>query len=147
MTFERILSNTEILGFVTNSSTKCTFAAYVGSGFVASAFLFAGPYMCTSFVGQAFFAGCSIAFGNGYSGLMAPLAIDIMGIDVFHVAFGTGLTVCGIGFIIGPPIAGALYDYTGSYYYTFIFAGSCYLFAQIILVLGYMSKSIRTRAT
>ena len=130
-----------ILGFLTNNSKIGTFIAYIVTGFIAAIFLFAGPYISTSFVGQVFFACFFAAFGNGYSGLMGPVAIDMFGLEIFNLTFGIGMTLCGVGFIIGPPIAGALYDYTGSYYYTFIMSGSCYVVANLLMVASPFFKS------
>lgn len=62
------------------------------------------------------FDGCFIS-------LLGPIAFDIVGPAGASQAIGCLLAICSIPLTFGPAIAGALYDYLGSYLVPFLCAG------------------------
>nr|XP_033206459.1 monocarboxylate transporter 10 isoform X1 [Bombus vancouverensis nearcticus]XP_033206461.1 monocarboxylate transporter 10 isoform X1 [Bombus vancouverensis nearcticus]XP_033206462.1 monocarboxylate transporter 10 isoform X1 [Bombus vancouverensis nearcticus]XP_033206463.1 monocarboxylate transporter 10 isoform X1 [Bombus vancouverensis nearcticus] len=62
------------------------------------------------------FDGCFIS-------LLGPIAFDICGREEATQAIGFLLGMCSIPLTVGPPIAGLLYDHTGSYDIPFFLAG------------------------
>ncbi|XP_044739190.1 monocarboxylate transporter 10 isoform X2 [Chrysoperla carnea] len=67
-------------------------------------------------LGMGLFDGCFIS-------LLGPIAFDLCGKDGATQAIGFLLGMCSIPLTIGPPVAGYLYDRTGSYQLPFILAG------------------------
>ncbi|KAL6268469.1 hypothetical protein P5V15_001602 [Pogonomyrmex californicus] len=67
-------------------------------------------------LGMGLFDGCFIS-------LLGPIAFDICGRSGATQAIGFLLGMCSIPLTIGPPIAGLLYDHTGSYKLPFLLAG------------------------
>ncbi|KAL0116713.1 hypothetical protein PUN28_009964 [Cardiocondyla obscurior] len=67
-------------------------------------------------LGMGLFDGCFIS-------LLGPIAFDICGREGATQAIGFLLGMCSIPLTIGPPIAGLLYDHTGSYDLPFLLAG------------------------
>lgn len=78
---------------------------------------------CTDFHSLAVYA---IVFGftiGAYVGLTSVILVDLLGLDKLTNAFGLLLLCQGIATLIGPPMAGTLYDLTLSYSPGFILAG------------------------
>ncbi|XP_011644781.1 monocarboxylate transporter 10 [Pogonomyrmex barbatus] len=67
-------------------------------------------------LGMGLFDGCFIS-------LLGPIAFDICGRSGATQAIGFLLGMCSIPLTVGPPIAGLLYDHTGSYKLPFLLAG------------------------
>lgn len=67
-------------------------------------------------LGMGLFDGCFIS-------LLGPIAFDICGRSGATQAIGFLLGMCSIPLTVGPPIAGLLYDHTGSYTLPFVLAG------------------------
>jgi len=58
--------------------------------------------------------------------------VDLLGIETLSTTFGLISCFRGISSIIGPPLAGALYDLTGSFDIVFISAGIFLIISSII---------------
>ncbi|XP_072756701.1 monocarboxylate transporter 10 isoform X2 [Anoplolepis gracilipes] len=67
-------------------------------------------------LGMGLFDGCFIS-------LLGPIVFDICGRNDATQAIGFLLGMCSIPLTVGPPIAGLLYDHTGSYDLPFLLAG------------------------
>ncbi|XP_048505544.1 monocarboxylate transporter 10 isoform X3 [Athalia rosae] len=67
-------------------------------------------------LGMGLFDGCFIS-------LLGPIAFDICGRKGATQAIGFLLGMCSIPLTIGPPVAGVLFDHTGSYDLAFYLAG------------------------
>ncbi|XP_055593221.1 monocarboxylate transporter 10 [Uranotaenia lowii] len=74
------------------------------------------------------FDGCFIS-------LLGPIAYDICGPRGATQAIGFLLGLCSIPLTVGPPVAGFLYDHTGSYKLPFILAGIPPLFGATTMFL------------
>ncbi|KAK3095274.1 hypothetical protein FSP39_012542 [Pinctada imbricata] len=64
------------------------------------------------------------AFIGVYVGLTSVVLVDLLGLDKLTNSFGLLLMFQGVATLIGPPIAGWLYDGTGSYNISFHVAGT-----------------------
>ncbi|XP_035701881.1 monocarboxylate transporter 9-like [Folsomia candida] len=67
--------------------------------------------------------GKLFSMGLTYYFLVLLCACLVVSLEKFTPAYGLLLLVQGIGNLIGPPIAGLLYDYTGKYAWSFWIAG------------------------
>uniref|UniRef100_A0A336MQP3 CSON004169 protein n=1 Tax=Culicoides sonorensis TaxID=179676 RepID=A0A336MQP3_CULSO len=72
--------------------------------------------LCIFSLGMGLFDGCFIS-------LLGPIAYDICGSAGATQAIGFLLGLCSVPLTIGPPIAGLIYDHTGSYTLPFVLAG------------------------
>ncbi|OXU27002.1 hypothetical protein TSAR_014654 [Trichomalopsis sarcophagae] len=66
---------------------------------------------------------CMGLFDGCFISLLGPIAFDICGHKDAAQAIGFLLGMCSIPLTAGPPIAGLIYDHTGSYTVPFILAG------------------------
>ncbi|CAK8690012.1 unnamed protein product [Clavelina lepadiformis] len=90
-----------------------------------------------------------VAFGCGsgsWQGNILPVTVDTLGIRQLRSAYGFCLFFSGLcGQLIGPPVAGALYDATKSYTSSFVLALVCFIVSSLLLWLeipanAYMRK-------
>ncbi|KAL4240533.1 hypothetical protein ACF0H5_001325 [Mactra antiquata] len=82
------------------------------------------------FTDIAVVCGCFGLFSAATEALLSLVLIDIVGKKAFDRVFcGLVLFMEGVANLIGPPVAGLLYDKTGDYDLTFYVAGGCVLFA------------------
>ncbi|XP_046545777.1 monocarboxylate transporter 12-like [Haliotis rubra] len=70
--------------------------------------------------------------------LMNTLTLDILGLQNFATGVGVVMFFCGTGYLIGPPIAGAILEASGDYYNVFLFSGAMMFLAS---ALGFLSTS------
>lgn len=70
---------------------------------------------------------------GAYVGLTSVILVDLLGLDKLTNAFGLLLLFQGIASLVGPPLAGVLYDVTESYSPAFILAGTAILMSGIML--------------
>uniref|UniRef100_A0A8C5SDU8 Solute carrier family 16 member 4 n=1 Tax=Laticauda laticaudata TaxID=8630 RepID=A0A8C5SDU8_LATLA len=82
-------------------------------------------------------------FSGGYLALLIPVMVDLLGVARFHSALGLASFISGFGVIVGPPIAGWLYDYTQTYACSFIMTGICFLVSSISLFLEPLAQKWR----
>ncbi|XP_070795752.1 monocarboxylate transporter 5 [Pituophis catenifer annectens] len=82
-------------------------------------------------------------FSGGYLALLFPVLVDLVGAARFHSALGVASFIAGFGVIVGPPIAGWLYDYTQTYAWSFILTGICFLVSSISLFLEPLAQKWR----
>ncbi|XP_070567907.1 monocarboxylate transporter 10-like [Ptychodera flava] len=74
------------------------------------------------------FDGCFVC-------MMGPVAFDIVGAENASQAVGFILGIMSIPLTVGPPVAGLIYDVTGSYNLAFMLAGAPPIIAACILFL------------
>ncbi|KAL1494287.1 hypothetical protein ABEB36_009910 [Hypothenemus hampei] len=88
---------------------------------------------CFAFYSLAIY---SAVFGftiGAYVGLTSVILVDLLGLENLTNAFGLLLLFQGIASLIGPPIAGSLFDITKSYDPGFCLAGSAIALSGLIL--------------
>jgi MFS family permease len=80
----------------------------------------------------------ALAYGVSYGGFVSscpPLAADYFGTRAISGLIGALYTAAGLGYIIGPPLAGAGYDRFGSYQWP-IAAAALLMAAAVVLALA-----------
>ncbi|XP_015176547.1 PREDICTED: monocarboxylate transporter 12 [Polistes dominula] len=91
--------------------------------------------LCTNFYTFAFYC---IVYGftaGAYVGLTSVILVDLLGLSRLTNSFGLLLLFQGFASLLGPPIAGWLYDGLGSYDPGFYTAGSMIAISGLILFL------------
>ncbi|XP_005099249.1 uncharacterized protein LOC101855494 [Aplysia californica] len=88
-------------------------------------------------------------FFLGFFPPLQPLIlVEYFGLDSLVSAFGFLTTIKGLANIVGAPIAGRIYDASGNYAYSFVFAGACFLTSALVhwlMTLARPQLSIRDR--
>ena len=79
---------------------------FMGFNGVAGAVTMAFPLFSDNYAGQIVYALLFGIYTGGVMVLVNPLAIDLVGLEKLSSAVGLIFLMCGIGNIIGPPIAG-----------------------------------------
>lgn len=80
--------------------------------------------------------GYSIVFGftiGAYVGLTSVILVDLLGLEKLTNAFGLLLLFQGIASLVGPPLAGLLFDLTQSYVPAFLMAGIMITLSGVVL--------------
>lgn len=78
----------------------------------------------------------SVVFGftiGAYVGLTSVILVDLLGIEKLTNAFGLLLLFQGIASLVGPPLAGLLYDLTQTYVPAFVMAGVMITVSGVVL--------------
>ncbi|XP_060660360.1 uncharacterized protein LOC132794120 [Drosophila nasuta] len=111
---------------------------------VCGASVFFMPILITNYNGLM--AMCIIfgfTFASSFS-FTPSILVSIVDLDDFTCAYGLVLLVQGVGMIAGPPIAGAIFEYTGRWDDSFYFAG---IFIALSGVCSYMIEFCEKKAT
>ncbi|XP_063913750.1 monocarboxylate transporter 9 isoform X1 [Zophobas morio] len=90
---------------------------------------------CPTFYSLALYASVFGFTIGAYVGLTSVILVDLLGLEKLTNAFGLLLLFQGVASLIGPPIAGALYDITLSYNPGFFLAGITISLSGVILFL------------
>lgn len=89
--------------------------------------------MCLDFYSLATYSAVYGFTIGAYVGLTSVILVDLLGLDKLTNAFGLLLLFQGIASFLGPPLAGWLYDITGSYNPGFILAGTTIAISGVML--------------
>ncbi|RZF33544.1 hypothetical protein LSTR_LSTR008190 [Laodelphax striatellus] len=81
-----------------------------------------------AYVTMSIFFGIAIA---GYISLTSIILVDLLGLDKLTNAFGLLILFRGAAAIFGSPLAGAVYDATGSYDIPFFMAGAFFFISTV----------------
>lgn len=88
------------------------------------------------FTHYAFLIVSSAAFGlffaSNYS-FTPVILVELIPLERFTTAYGLSLLCQGIGNLLGPPLAGWLFDVTGSWQLSFLMAGGWIVFSGILV--------------
>lgn len=80
-----------------------------------------------------------VLFGIGsgaWQGNILPVTVDTLGITNLRSAYGLCLLFSGCcGQLLGPPVAGAIFDATGTYTWSFVVVAICHIFSSCVLWL------------
>ncbi|XP_071086024.1 monocarboxylate transporter 12-like [Haliotis cracherodii] len=68
------------------------------------------------------------------------LTLEILGLQDFATGVGATLFSCGVGYLTGPPIAGAILEASGSYYSVFLLSGAMFFSTTVFGFLSTLSK-------
>jgi len=66
--------------------------------------------------------------------LTSPILVELISLDQFSAGYGFLLFCQGVGNLLGPPVAGGLYDATGDWMLTFLLAGLFIAFSGAMLL-------------
>jgi len=89
--------------------------------------------LCRDFTTLAIYAAVFGFTIGAYVGLTSVILVDLLGLNKLTNAFGLLLLFQGVATLIGPPIAGALFDATKSYDMGFYVAGVMMAVSGIML--------------
>lgn len=81
-----------------------------------------------------------VSFSAGYISLTSIILVDLLGLDKLTNAFGLLILFRGAAAIVGSPLAGAVYDATGSYDIPFFMAAA---FFAISTVTSFMAPALK----
>ncbi|CAG2102360.1 unnamed protein product [Medioppia subpectinata] len=75
--------------------------------------------------------------------LVSVILVNLISLDLFTNAYGMLLLVQGFGSLVGPPIAGWLFDLYGNYNITFHLTGICvFISGALVVAIGRSSKCV-----
>ncbi|XP_060068414.1 monocarboxylate transporter 12-like [Ylistrum balloti] len=121
-----------LVGFATQDENIDEIVIYFGTfGLLGLSTLFF-PLYASTYGGRLTYAVFFGLYSGCYTVLINSLIIHLLGIENLATGLGLYLFFSGCGSTIGPVIAGAIIDYTGSYENSFLFAGSCITVASIL---------------
>ena len=80
-------------------------------------------FLATGFEALCIYAGIFGFSISSYICLTSVILVDLLGLEKLTNAFGLLLLWQGVGTVFGPPIAGFLVDWTGTYTWAFVFCG------------------------
>ncbi|XP_039287952.1 monocarboxylate transporter 12 [Nilaparvata lugens] len=95
----------------------------------------------SAYVTMSIFFGIAIA---GYISLTSIILVDLLGLDKLTNAFGLLILFRGAAAIFGSPLAGAVYDATGSYDIPFFMAGAFFFVSTITSFMAPVLKQCQT---
>ncbi|KAH8299817.1 hypothetical protein KR044_006423, partial [Drosophila immigrans] len=111
---------------------------------VCGASVFFMPMLITNYNGlMAMCIIFGVTFASSFS-FTPSILVSIVDLDDFTCAYGLVLLVQGVGMIVGPPIAGAIYEFTGRWDDSFYYAG---IFIALSGVCSYMIEFCEKKAT
>merc|ERR1719447_1444707 len=87
---------------------------------------------CNSYPVFVFVALMFGFFVAAYISLTSIVLVDLLGLDNLTSAFGLLVLYRGVSSMVGPPVAGAVYDATQSYDISFYMAGGFLILASLI---------------
>ena len=99
--------------------------------FLSGVSVFVLPF-CNSYGLFVFVALMFGFFVAAYISLTSIVLVDLLGLDNLTSAFGLLVLYRGISSMVGPPVAGAVYDATKSYDISFYMAGGFLILASLI---------------
>lgn len=99
----------------------------------------------TDYIALACLSGTFGLFISANYSLGTVILVEFLGIDKLSNAYGLTMLMQGIANLIGPPVAGLLYDFTGTYDATFFVGGACIIFAGILLLWVPVYRYMRRR--
>ncbi|EFX71872.1 hypothetical protein DAPPUDRAFT_326804 [Daphnia pulex] len=106
---------------------------------VSGVAVFCVPF-CYDYVGFCIASGCFGLFSSAFIALTSIVLVDLLGIAQLTNAFGLLCLLRGVAAIVGPPLAGSVFDMTQSYDVPFWLAG---IFLFISSAISFMVPLVR----
>ncbi|XP_060068771.1 monocarboxylate transporter 13-like [Ylistrum balloti] len=94
------------------------------------------PLFSETYKGQCVFAVIFGFYSGGMITLITPLVVHLAGVSQVAAGVGGMYLSSGIGGILGPPLAGAIYDAWGTYEYTFYLSGALFLVGAFFILIS-----------
>ena len=105
-------------------------------------FIFPFCYDYTSFSMVALMLGL---FVSAFISLTSIVLVDLLGLDSLTSSFGMLVLCRGIASILGPPLAGLVFDWSQDYNASFYMAGGFFVFGGILSFIAYFMDRQRQR--
>ena len=105
-------------------------------------FIFPFCYDYTSFSMVALMLGL---FVSAFISLTSIVLVDLLGLDSLTSSFGMLVLCRGIASILGPPLAGLVFDWSQDYSASFYMAGGFFVFGGILSFVAYFMDRQRQR--
>ncbi|XP_055939891.1 monocarboxylate transporter 14-like [Argiope bruennichi] len=121
-----------VLGYLSDRSFINRLWLYNGS-LALCGFATAFSSFCLSYEWMAVYAAVFGATSGAYVSLTSVILVDLLGLEKLTNAFGLLLLFEGVACLIGPPITGWLYDFTGSYDPGFYASGTMIAISGLML--------------
>ncbi|XP_071163228.1 monocarboxylate transporter 12-like [Mytilus edulis] len=99
------------------------------------------PLYSDKYVGQVIFAVIFGLYSGGLSTMISPLCMDLLGAKKVASGIGTLFFIGGIGYLAGPPVAGAILDYRGEYKESLYLCGCLFLLSAIFTLVSSLFRS------
>ncbi|XP_067670381.1 monocarboxylate transporter 12-like [Haliotis asinina] len=129
------------LGFAATDPKIGPSLLYSGvNGLAGVLVFFIHPLTRTSWL-RIVFSFCYGVYNGGIWTLFNPITYAVVGVHQLASAMGWVMFTCGMGYLIGGPIAGMLYEATGDYETAFMFSASSFLLASILGLLMNCARS------
>ncbi|XP_061191852.1 monocarboxylate transporter 12-like [Saccostrea echinata] len=97
-----------------------------------------------SFIPLCIIAGLFGFFISANYALSTVILVEIVGIDKLTNSYGLTMMMQGLANIIGPPVAGFLYDMSGSYDHTFLAGGIFIALSGVLLIFVPIGKCLKS---
>ncbi|KAJ8317706.1 hypothetical protein KUTeg_005610 [Tegillarca granosa] len=124
-----------LTGVAANSENISELLLYCGSFGMLGLSTVLFPFYSFSFVGQLFYAIIlGLYSGNCYA-IINSINLSIVGMENLATAYGMEMFFCGIGTLLGPPFAGFIVDYGGTYEISFVVGGIAIIFGAFFAKL------------
>ncbi|XP_046326580.2 monocarboxylate transporter 14-like [Haliotis rufescens] len=129
-------------GFAANDERVSSLILHMGQMGVASLFTSLFPLYSHAYSGQVMFAAATGMYIGGVNTLFTPILFLLL--DKEDLALGFGMVYCtaGIGYMTGPPVAGAIVDSGATYTQSYLFASSMFLLSSVLIMLIPIAQSV-----
>ncbi|OQR70279.1 monocarboxylate transporter 14-like, partial [Tropilaelaps mercedesae] len=91
--------------------------------------------LCANYVHLSLYCLTFGATSGAFISLTSVILVDLLGLEKLNNAFGLVLLFEGVACLIGPPLTGSFFDWTGSYDWGFVFSGVVIALGGVMLCL------------
>ncbi|XP_046559491.1 LOW QUALITY PROTEIN: monocarboxylate transporter 12-like [Haliotis rubra] len=134
-----------LIGFALNDEKIASATMYSSLNGIIAIFTFMLPLFNTSSFLRILYGFILGLYSGGIWVLLNTLTLEFLGIQDFATGVGAALFSCGVGYLTGPPIAGAIVEASGSYYSVFLLSGAMFFSATVLGFLSTLSKKTQPR--
>jgi len=93
-------------GLAGNDKNIDNVVLYLGTFGIAGICTLLFPYVGAVYWGRVVFSVAFGFYGSCFNVLLTPITIEIVGLSFLTTAFGAEMVLCGLGYLLGPPLAG-----------------------------------------
>ncbi|XP_067670473.1 monocarboxylate transporter 5-like [Haliotis asinina] len=129
-----------LTGFAASDPAIGSIILHVGLQGMSGVSLLLLPVLSHTYSLQMIFSVLYGAYGQGSFTLVSPICIELISRSKLAIGYGVCSFCMGIGNMVGPPIASLIYESTGVYDFTFLFAGACFIISAFFALCIPLSK-------
>ncbi|XP_071085634.1 monocarboxylate transporter 12-like [Haliotis cracherodii] len=122
-------------GFAANDERVSSLILHMGLLGVAALFTSLFPLYSHTYGGQVLYVAALGMYIGGPNTLFTPIVFQLVDQEDLALAFGMVYFSVGIGYMSGPPIAGAIVDGGATYTESYLFAASMFLLSSVIMMV------------